>query len=380
MDDLLMIPGPTTLSSRVREALAQPQWSHSSPEFHDAFVDLLELTKYAFVTRDGFPYVITGSGTVAMEATAASLIEPGEKVLVLDTGHFGQRFALILELHGAKVDTLKFDLGKAADPGLVDSQLSKDNYKAVFVTHVDTGNTVKNAIGTITEAAHNHGSLAVVDSVCGIGGEELRFDDMGIDVAFTASQKAIGSPPGAGLIVLSKRALESMEGRKSPIRSYYFSLLRWKKVMEDPRVYLATPAVQIMLALRTALQEVKEEGIEKRWNRHNNQAAGLRAGIEALGLRLVAEEGARASTVTGFFTSESKEIQSIMRNRHGIQLARGLYEHADAMMRIGHFANLSPTGVASLLTALEMTLRKMGRDIRAGSALQAATPQLEIIS
>lgn len=131
-------------------------------------------------------------------------------------------------------------------------------------THVDTGSIVANNVEGIVEIAKKHGVISVVDSVCGVGGMEFLFDDWGIDIALTGSQKAVATPPGLSMIVVSKRALEMMNNRRTPIRSFYMDLTRWTKYMVDPSIYVATPAVNLTLALREALLEIKEEGLEKR--------------------------------------------------------------------------------------------------------------------
>lgn len=373
-DELLLIPGPTQLSSRVREALGKPQVSHQSPEFFEAFSELLELTKFVFKTRIGYPYVLTGSGSLAMEAAVVSLLEPNDKVLVLDTGHFGSRFGTMAEIQGCAVMTLRFDFGKHADVGKVEEALSNESYKAVFMTHVDTSTTICNPIRDLCKVARRYGAVSVVDSVCGLGGAELEFDEWGIDIALTGSQKALAGPPGLSLLSVSKAAMEFMETRRTLIPSYYLSLLRWKKVMDDVKYYLATPAVNLFLALREAMREIKEEGLERRLERHKIIAQAFRAGIEAMAMGFVAEEGYRADTVTGIYApgERSGEIQSILRSRFQIHMARGLYENRERIVRVAHFGNITSTQILSTLSALELTLRSMGLDVKLGSSTEAA--------
>jgi len=305
---LLMIPGPTTLHYRVRKVMSDPQLGHTSKEFYEAFVDLLQLTKKVYKSTKGHPFVITGSGTIAMEATAMSLIEPDDPVVVLDTGHFGQRFELILNAHGAKVDTLRFKFGNHAEPKALQNQLAKKRYKAVFMTHIDTSSTVANPVKELVRIAKDAGALAIVDAVCSLGGIEIDFDNLGADVILSASQKALGAPPGAALMMLSQGAIDSMSRRKVPIRSYYLNLLRWKPIMEDPKMYLATPAVQIMLALKEALTMVLEEGLESRWERHRKLAEAVRAGLAGLDLSFIVEEGYIACLSAGKPANETKEF------------------------------------------------------------------------
>lgn len=374
-----MIPGPTNLDHRVRAIMGGPQVSHASPEFWDAFADLLKLVKFVFKAENGYPYALTGSGSLAMEAAATSLIEPGEAVLVLETGHFGNRWTMINEALGAKVDALKFEFGKHADPKIVDEKLSSKNYKALFITHVDTATSVVNPIDELVKVARKHRIQSLVDSVCGVGGIELDFDGMEADVALAGSQKALAGPPGVALLCLSQRALDTMVNRKTPIRSYYMNLLKWKTVMDDSKVYLATQGTQLMLALREAIRQIKEEGLENRWRRHKITADALRSGIEALHLTFFAEEGYRANTVTGFFVPDGKAqtIQSLMRKYYNVHVAKGIGENSTKAIRIGHFGNISARDIISALSALESSLIKVGYKVEQGTAVEAAEPILQ---
>ena len=212
-----------------------------------------------------------------------------------------------------------------------------------------------------------------------IGGAELNFDELGTDVVLTGSQKAIAAPPGATLLAVSNHAIDTMEKRKTPIASYYMSLLRWKPIMEDPKIYLTTPAVQVMLGLHEALLETKEEGIENRWKRHETNAEAFRAGIEGLGLRVVPDEDSRSPTVTTFYVptgTNAGEIQETVRSQYGIHVARGFGEYKDTMLRVGHFGNASATDIIALLGALELTLSKSTK-IAKGVAVEKAMPILK---
>jgi len=377
-EELLLIPGPTMLSAKVLNSLSQPQKGHVDPEFVKTYLEALELTKYLFQTKEGSPYILTGSGTLMMESVVVSLLEPDDKVLVIDTGHFGERFGIIASIHDAKVDVVKPEFGRAPRLEEIDKKLSYSNYKALFVTHVDTATSVINSIKDIAAVAKNHGVLSVVDSVCGVGGVELLFDEWGIDIALTGSQKAIAAPPGLSLAVISKKALDKMANRKVPIRSYYMDLLRWKRIMEDPSLYLATPAVNLIVALREALVELKEEGLERRWFRHKIIAEAIRASIDALGFKFVAEVGHRGDTITAFYVPDNRagELHAKLKGQFNIQLAKGLYEHKDSMLRIGHFGVISMNDAIAFAGALEVTSNDLGLTNKKG-AVGEALKQLE---
>jgi alanine-glyoxylate transaminase/serine-glyoxylate transaminase/serine-pyruvate transaminase len=316
-----------------------------------------------------------------METAVVSLIEEGDKVLSIETGHFGQRFSMMAEIHGGKLERIVADQGHHADYDKIDSLLKKSRYKAVLFTHVDTSTSVMNDPVQICNIAHNNGALAICDSVCGIGGAPLDFDSSKADVVLTGSQKALAAPPGAALLAVSNDAYKLIENRKSPIRSYYMNLLRWKPIMDDPKIYLTTPAVQVMLALREALEEVKREGIENRWKRHATLAKAFRAGLEVLNLKPMPDNESRAPTVTAFFVPKgsSTSIQETLREKYGIHIAVGFAEHKDYMLRVGHFGNMTATDVLALLAALELSISESS-NVKLGAAVGTAMPLLQSLS
>jgi alanine-glyoxylate transaminase/serine-glyoxylate transaminase/serine-pyruvate transaminase len=356
---LLMVPGPTNLSKRVREVLSQSQIGHTDPDFVKNFSETLQLARKAFRNQRGYQFVFTGTGTVGMEAAVASTVEPGDKVLVLNTGYFGQRLVDINRCYGANVEEISSAFGFHADPDAVRKRLARGRFKALYVTHVDTGTTVCNPISEVVKEAKNAGVIAIVDGVCSVGGVELDFDRTGADFAFTGSQKALAAPPGAVLVAVSNGFLAQLEAKKERIRTYYANLLRWKAVMDDPRTYFATPAVQLMQALNQALKEVEEEGLEKRWRRHSSNAKIIRDGIEDAKSKLVVEQGYRSDTVTGVWTDAgaAPAIQKSLRDEHGIDVARGLGDNNTKMLRVGHFGNLTAKQARSFVDSFVLALK-----------------------
>ncbi len=359
-EKLLMVPGPTNLSKKVREVISQAQVGHTDPDFVKNFTETLELARKVFKNSKGHQFVFTGTGTVGMEAAVAATVEPGDKALVLNTGYFGQRMADINRVYGAKVEELTTGFGQHADPGDVRKKLTGGSFKALYVTHVDTGTTVCNPIAEIVAEAKKAGLIAVVDGVCSVGGLELDFDRLGADVAFTGSQKALAAPPGAVLIATSREFFTRLEARRESVMTYYANLLRWKMVMDDPKTYFATHAVQLLQALNQALKEVQEEGMEKRWQRHKANARIIRDGIEVTNSKLVVEQGYRADTVTGLWTEPGAApvIQKSLREEHGIDVARGLGENNSKMLRVGHFGNLTEQQSRFFVDSFKASLQK----------------------
>ena len=372
-DKLLLIPGPTNLSARVRQVMAKPQLPHVGAEFYGMFKETVALARYVFKNEKGVQYVFTGSGTIGMESSVVSLVSHGDRTLTLMTGYFGHRMLMLNQVHGARAESMDLTEGKAADPDALRNELRKNKYSAVFMTHVDTSSSVVNPVGELVEECNKAGVISVVDSVCAIGGVPLDFDKLGADIVFTASQKAIAAPPGAVILAASQRAIEYMEKRKAPIESYYMNLLRWKPIMDDPRMYLATPATQVITALREAMLEVKEEGLENRWARHRKLGEATRSAIEGWGQKFVAEEGHRADTVTSFWVAKQNagEIQGTLEKEHGIMIARGLYEERDKMLRIGHFGILSVETLKGALETLGSVMKELGaapRDVKVAAS------------
>ena len=361
-DKLLLIPGPTNISPRVREAMAGPQLPHVGSEFYSMFRETVALARYVFRNEKGAQFVYTGSGTIGMESSVVSLVSHGDRTLTLVNGYFGHRMLMLNQVHGAKADSIDHSNGKAADPDSLRNQLQKNKYSVVFITHIDTSSSVINPVKELVEECQKAGVISVVDSVCAIGGVPLDFDRLGADVVFTASQKAIAGAPGAVLVAASQRAIEYMEKRKEPIESYYMNLLRWKPIMDDPRMYLATPATQVVMALREAMIEVKEEGIENRWARHHKLGEMTRSRVEEWGQKFVAEEGHRADTVTSFWVQKENagEVQGTLDKEHGIMIARGLYDDRDKMLRIGHFGTLTTDTLRGALDSVELVMKELG--------------------
>lgn len=378
-DSFLMVPGPTVVDPRVRNVMSNNQMGHLSKEFTDDFNKLLVLSKKLFGTDTGSPFIITGSGTIAMEATVLSLLEQNNKGLIVDTGYFAQRFGQMLDCYNIDSNTLSFNFGSHADPDVLKTELKKNKYDAVFITHVDTSSTVMNNIYELVKVVKDNNSLAIVDSVCGVGGCELNFDRLGADVVLTTSQKAIGSVPGAGLMMFSQNAIELLENRKSTIPSYYLNLKKWKVHMDNPKTYIATPAIQVMIALKTALEMIMEEGLENRWNRHKNVANAIHTGIESLGLDFVAEENYRAYTVTGFHVPSGKSIhiQSELKSRFNVEVASGFGEMKNNSLRVGHMANIGPNEVGRFLTGLETILSEYDDTIKKGTVIDAISQILK---
>ena len=372
--ELLMIPGPTMVSPRVLRVMAQPMLSHVSREFVEAFKETLNLTKQLFLT-EGKPFILAGSGTLGMEAAIANIVEPGDRVLCVENGFFGEKFKDIVKAHGGEADQLTFEWGEPVDTGLVEEKLQGKAYKALTVEHVDTSTGIANPIDKIGAIAKNFDTLYVVDTVCGTGAMPLKTDEWNIDVCLTGSQKAIAAPPGLTLLSFSSDAWKAVEARRTPVRSYYADLKRWLPVMEDPSKYFATPSVTLVLALREALRIVMEEGLERRWARHKTIAEAVRYGVESIGLGNFPREDFRADTLTVPKTPEGisePELRKRMNEKYKVIIAGGLGKLAGKTSRIGHMGCVTANDVVATLSALEMSLMSLGYKVELGTAVGVA--------
>ena len=377
---LLMIPGPIEFEPEVMTALGMPTTSHVAPDFIEAFGRALETMREVWLAPNGQPFVIAGSGTLAMELAGANLIEPGDRALVLSTGVFGDRFEDLLTRHGAEVTVLRAPLGSIVPHEDIEDALAKGSYKLLTVTHVDTSTAVRMPIEAIGMLCRRYNVLSVVDGVCSVAGEEIRQEEWGLDVVLTASQKAIGVPPGLALLVASQRAMDAFSARKTPVRSYYADWAKWLPIMTAYEArkpsYFGTPAVNLIAALDVGLQQLAAEGMPARFSRHERLAAAFRAGIDALGLTHVAEDGDyRANTLTACRYPKGIDAASLLPEikRAGVIVAGGLHPDIKSeYFRVGHMGAVRPGDILATLGALESGLADCGYVFEPGVSLAAA--------
>lgn len=368
-----MIPGPTIVSPRVLRALVKPLLSHVSSEFVEGYAEALELQKKLFIT-EGTPFMLSGSGTLGMEAAVANLVEKGDKVLCVENGYFAEKWEEIVETHGGVVDRLRFEWGDPVDVKMVKEKLASNEHKLFTVEHVDTSTGIYNPLEEIGEFRKNTDALYVVDSVCGLGGMPLKMDEWNIDFALTGSQKAIGAPPGISLFCLNDAAWETVETRKSRPSDYYVNLKRWKPIMDNPRGYFATPAVGMVLGMLEALKMIFEEGLEKRWRRHEVFSEAFTAGIEALGWESFPAKGYNAHTLTVPKVPEGVDdakMRGIMNEKYQVIIAGGLGKLGGKTVRVGHMGSDTVNDLVATLGAMEMSLAEMGHIDEPGKAVGA---------
>jgi alanine-glyoxylate transaminase/serine-glyoxylate transaminase/serine-pyruvate transaminase len=378
-----MIPGPIELEPDVLAALAQPQLGHMDARVADAFRRVLLRLREVFQAPGAQPFVVAGSGTLAMELAVANLVDPGERAVVVSTGYFGDRMASILERLGASVVPVRARPGEAPPMDDVAAALAAAPTKVLTVTHVDTSTGVRAPVEALARLGRAHGALIVVDGVCSVGGEALAQEAWGVDVCLTGSQKALGAPPGLAIVSAGERALAARRDKKRPVPSLYLDFLEWLPIMQAyeraaPK-YFATPAVNLVLALDASLARIVVEEMEPRVRRHTRMAGAFRAAFAALGLRLLAaSEELAANTLSAVWLPEGVDAGLVARVRaEGVALAGGLHpEVRERTFRIGHMGSVRASEVLVTVGALERGLGAVGHRVTPGAGLAAAQAAL----
>ena len=292
----LMTPGPTPVPAEVASAQTADMISHRGREFHELFQYVTTTLREVVGTSQDI-YLLTGSGTSAMEAAVANLMSPGDKALVVRGGHFGNRWADILKEYGVMVRAIDVEWGRAVNPKLVAERLAEDTeneVRAVFATFVDTSTGVVQDVEEIGRIVAETSALFVVDAVSGLGAMDYRMDEWNVDVTLSASQKSFMTPPGVAFISLSGNAWKVCERAKSP--RYYWDLRKIRQFSEKHETPY-TPAVATLRALAKALELMMEEGLPNIFARHEKMARATRAAANALALRLFALNPADVLTV-----------------------------------------------------------------------------------
>ena len=372
-EPLTMIPGPTPVHPRILAALARPTVSHVAPAFARTFAQALRDFRELCQSGSGRPFVVAGSGTLAMEMALVNVVAPGQTVLVILHGYFGDRYAELASAFGIRCDVLRSEWGRAVSPPELARKLATGSYAAVTITHVDTSTGTAAPVAAYCDVLHGRDELVILDGVCATGGIDEPFDRWGIDVLLTAAQKAIGAPPGLALCLFSERAMQSRRALPS-VPAYYADILRWLGVMEEPTRYYSTPCVNEIVALSEALRIVHEEGLPVRFARHARTARAVRAGLEALGLKPFTASDCRADTLSVVLLPSGVDDATFRKGTaaRGVVVAGCLGPLAGKAFRLGHMGNIGPAEVVVTLEAIEQSLRDLGLDVAPGTAVGAA--------
>lgn len=371
----LRIPGPTPVPPQVLRAGAQPMLGHRSGDFVELCQRVAAKVKPVFQTENDV-FILTSSGTGALEAAVANTVSPGDQVLVLVSGVFGERFAKIATAYGAQVERVEAKLGEAIEPEAVAQALAANpEIKVVFATHCETSTGVLNDLESIAKAVHSSPGdpLLAVDTVSSMGGAEFKTDAWGIDLVVSGSQKAFMLPPGLAFITVADRAWEIIEANTSP--RFYFDLRAYRKSHPKGQTPY-TPAVSLFFQLEEVLEMMEAEGLPQIYKRHLLMRDMTRAGIRALKLPLFVEKEEHASpTVTSVLAPSefaAEDLRKILREKYGMTVAGGQGEMKGKIFRIGHMGYAEPKEMLEVLAILELALAELGWPVEPGAATTAA--------
>ncbi len=367
----LLAPGPTPVPEQALLAMAKPMIHHRTPQFSRIFREAADLLKYVFQTEEDV-LMLAASGTGAMEGSIVNLYSPGDEVIVVNGGKFGERWGKISEAYGLKVHWLAVEWGKAVDPEAVRKLLDANpGVKGVLVQASETSTTVAHPVKELAGLTKDRNCLLIVDGITGVGVFDLPMDKWGIDVLVSGSQKAFMLPPGLAFVAMSKKAWKFTETAKCP--KFYFDYKKERKNLAD-NTSAYTPAVSLITGLREALMLVKEEGLQNTFARHDRLARATRAATAALGLKALAP-GCPSNAATGVFVPEGVDggkLVKYLRDEMGVTLAGGQDHLKGKILRIAHLGYIDTFDIIISISAIEMALAKFGHKTELGKGVAAA--------
>jgi alanine-glyoxylate transaminase/serine-glyoxylate transaminase/serine-pyruvate transaminase len=372
---ILLGPGPSNVDDRVLRAMSAPVVGYFDPAMLELAGEIQRLLNLGFGTanRATFPVSATGSG--GMEAALINLIEPGDKVAIGYNGFFGDRMLQIVERCGGVPVKVEAEWGRPVLAEQFEEALTRERpVKILALVHAETSTGVLQPLDDLRALCENFGALLLVDAVTSLAGHPIQVDRHGVDVCYSATQKALNAPPGLAPLTLSERAVEAIRKRKRKVQSYYLDVALFEQYWGTNKFYHHTPPVSLYYAILEALRIVEEEGLEARFERHRVNSLALVAGLEAMGLTMLVEPGYRLWTLNAVRIPKGAD-DAVVRGRlvkeFGIEIGGGLGALKGQIWRIGLMGmNSTPNNVLLFLTALEQILRSEG--VSCGSGLPAA--------
>ena len=378
---VLLGPGPSEANARVLKAMTTPMLGYLDTEFVQVMDDTVGLLRRVFGTENRLTLPVSGTGTAGMEAALANVIEPGDGVVVGVKGYFGERIADIAARCGGVVTRVEAEWGTHISAEKIAEAVAKvSTPKLVALVHGETSTGILQPLKDAVEIAHQSGALFLADCVTSLGGYPVDMDALGIDIAYSCTQKCLAGPPGLSPISFSDRAVEVIRNRKTPIQSFYLDMTLLENYWhgeKEKRRYNHTVSISLIYALREALRVVLEEGLDVRYKRHVHNARALLAGAKAIGLQPTAEKGYRAPMLTTLRIPDGID-DALIRKRliadYGIEIGAGLGVFAGKAWRIGLMGESSnERNVMLVLSALEKLLIESGHSAARGAAVHAAS-------
>ena len=376
---ILMGPGPSDVSPRVLAAMARPTIGHLDPLFVTMMDEIKAMLQYAFQTSNELTMPVSGPGSAGMETCFVNLVEPGDKVIVCQNGVFGGRMKENVERAGGVAVMVTDDWGSAVDPNKVKEALKANpGTKIVAFVHAETSTGAKSDAQALSQLAHQHGALSLVDAVTSLGGIPLKLDEWGIDAIYSGSQKCLSCTPGLSPVSFSPRAQEVIKSRKTKVQSWFMDL---NLVMGywgggAKRAYHHTAPINALYGLHEALVLLQEEGLQNAWERHQSVHLALKAGLEAMGLSFVVKENERLPQLYSIAIPDGVDDAAVRRmllEGYGLEIGAGLGAMAGKIWRIGLMGQAcNMRNVLICIGALEDVLSRLKAPIKQGVGLAAA--------
>ncbi len=368
MRQRLFTPGPTQIPESVMVAMSGPMIHHRGPEFKAIFDEVTNGLKYVFQTKSDV-LMLTASGSGGMEAAVVNLLSPGQKVLAIEFGKFGERWGEICRAYGLTPITMKAPWGEAPDPTEVKKLVqSHGDLAAVFFTHSETSTGVASDVKEIAKIVHEHSrALTVIDGITSVGVLPLYMDDWNIDVCVTGSQKGVMIPPGMSFVALSERAWQRVE--QSTLPRYYFDFLKARKSAAEKSTPF-TPAITLLVGLQESLRMMQKLGLEYFWKKYERLASATREGMKALGLELFAKAPSNALTSVAVPAGiDGSQLTKTLREKYGVTVAGGQSQLKGKIFRVAHMGYYDHMDMVALMAAVEMTLADLGWKFEMGKGV-----------
>ena len=357
---LLLGPGPSNAHPRVLQALGMRQIGHLDPKFIEMMSETQELLRYAWQTSNQLTIPVSGTGSAAMEACFANLIEPGDVVLIGINGYFGLRMVDMAERYGAEVKTITKKWGEVFELNELTKAVSTHKPRLVGLVHAETSSGACMPMEGIGDLCQQNDCLLVLDTVTSLGGLPVFLDEWGVDAAYSGSQKCLSCPPGIAPLTFGPRAVEKLNNRQKKVANWYLDLTMVGKYWGSERTYHHTAPINMNYGLREALRLVAEEGLEQRWQRHHDNAEYFWNGLKEIGLECHVEAAHRLPSLTTVRVPEgvdAKAVQVELLQKYNIEIAGGLGELAGKVWRVGLMGfNSRRENVTLLLNALRKAI------------------------
>jgi len=358
---VLMGPGPSDVHPRVLQAMAHSTIGHLDPQCIQLLDEIRAMLQQVFRTENQLTLAVSGTGSAGMETAVVNLIEPGDRMLVCSAGVFGERMRDVASRAGAEVEAIEVPWGQVFSPDDIRTALrERGPFKVVGIVHAETSTGAAQPLEDLGAIVHAAGALLLVDAVTSLGGMPVLVDEWGIDACYSGTQKCLSCPPGLAPITFSARAVEAMSTRQTPVQSWYLDMNMVRRYWGSERLYHHTAPINMLYGLHEALSLVIEEGVETRWARHAREHLRLKAGLEALGLRYLADPAHQLPMLNAVATPEGCD-EGILRRQllveYGIEIGGGLGAHKGKAWRIGLMGeSATEANVQRLLAALEALL------------------------